>query len=148
MSRPPILDYQHRDYRPAPSGRPIFSLTAFIACALAVALGSAFLLGFVPFFEATFRDFKATLPAFTQGYLAFARGFRAFGWAPAALVPVAWGFLTPLLFAGRLDSSPAQRRTRRFFAIRLAMVALMIFLAISALALFLPLVSLVQSLTK
>jgi len=147
-NEPTPLDYRAPHDAPR---RPVFSVAAFLASAAVVAVLLLDLLVIVPRFEEIFRDFGTKLPAITQLLLDVSRVLADSGrWVVLAMMPLAIGFLAPLLGPVRIaDDSPTRdrppRRRHRSMTLVLMSIALCVILAVTIVALALPMLSLINA---
>jgi len=131
------------NYSPITERRPMFSASALMVM-LWIAAGLWVSAVVAQRFEATFRNFKTTLPLLTVMLLSFSHLFlNDFGWVLILLAVVVVPFLWANLFPAPDD--PFARRMRRRW-LRLAVgLLLVMWLLFVVMGLFAPMISLVQS---
>lgn len=140
------LDYRSPNTAPP---RELFSVQAFLAAAFVATVLAIDLLFVVPPFEAIFKDFGTVLPAPTTWLLAASRFAARGGWVILIVFPVIAGFLGALRRA-RVPAADVQSE-RRGWLRRMSLLGLLVLLAVSAIvvvtmiALFLPMISLIQA---
>jgi hypothetical protein len=138
-----LMNPQPLNYSPPQLGRPIFSTGAFVAVLImgAVVTATAITAGR---FEPVFRDFHTDLPVSTVILLSLSRIFlHDFGWL---IIPLAL-FVVPLLWAAAFPppEDPTQRRIRHRWLRLAATVFIMLWVLFTVIALFAPMISLIQS---
>ena len=123
--------------------RQVFSVMAFLVVGIPIVCLLLVMIFVIPKFEAIFADFGTRLPAITQFLIDVARICARFGWLPAALFPLAAGFVFPLFVQPDLRHAHA----RVLIALLLVLVMLLATLLILIIALFMPMLSLIQNIS-
>lgn len=136
MPAPTRLDYESAN--PMSRGR-IFSFAAFFYSGLMLAIILVAMRVIVPAYQNIYRDFHAQLPSLTRAYIAVARLLTGIPWPVLLAVPLSIGFVVGL-FTPR-PRSPATRR----WALRLASLLMILFLATTILAMAMPMVHLIEA---
>jgi type II secretory pathway component PulF len=123
---------------------PIFYLIYLALTLFPVVTVLVFLLRVLPAFKDVFKDFKSTLPKFTEHMLELSdMVVYSGGWIAILLVALAVPIL-PARWSAR-QSSRMTRFNRVFLAFNVLFLFNLILLSLGATALFLPLVKLVRS---
>ena len=146
---PTPLDY--RSPQAAPT-RGVFNEPACYAGLIVSLVLLLDLLFVVPRFETIFKDFGTKLPALTQWLLDASRWTSRGLWIVFLVLPVAMGFLVARVQPVAPEPThpgetrlPRRRRPGSWWIFRLAMLGILIIILVTVLALFLPMISLIQS---
>jgi type IV pilus assembly protein PilC len=120
------------------------SIPMTISLAALAAVVSLVMLVVVPKFEDIFKDFKAELPGMTKWFLSASRWFGGYGWVLLWLLPI----LAPIAIT-RLRRRPGYVRSPMPLAISISLtvLAIMAILITSYVALMLPMVDLLQTIS-
>jgi hypothetical protein len=140
LTTPPTLEYG----RPPPAeGRTRDYVAHLIRWALVAGTVAVVLAGIVPRFEQIFRDFKIQLPWPSQFLLTLSHWFvHDMGWLALAPLPFLLAYLMSLP-----GGTPRERRKVRHWERLLAFLIVAIFLVYVVMALFMPLISLIQAMS-
>jgi type II secretory pathway component PulF len=141
----PTLEYRSPH---SAAARPVFSVPAFVASGAVVAVLLLDLLVVVPRFGAIFRDFAAPLPGITELLLSVSRFFAGGAWVVFLVLPVVIGFLAALLAPAQPAVEPSEgRRRRRTISLMYLLMTLAIaaILLVTIVALFMPMIALVNA---
>ena len=110
------------------------------------------LLFVVPRFEAIFKGFGTKLPALTEWLLIASRWTRGGLWVLFVVLPVPFGFLVALVQPVRPEPedpgdvrAPRRRRPSTRWLFRLVALAIVLIALVTVLALFLPMIALIQA---
>jgi type II secretory pathway component PulF len=140
----PPLDYRS----PQISRRPVFSVPVFLACSLVAAVLLVDLLVIAPMFRVVFLDFAILQPKVTEWLLLLSRAARKGGWALIVVLPVVAGFLAatipPPPPATSAGDRPRLRRMSRLALLPLIAIAIATIVLLTVVALFLPLLKLIE----
>lgn len=147
MTRPPsIHSLGYREPSPA-RGRMLFSFSVFVTTASLLVLYAGFFLIVVPQMQRLYADFKVGLPGFTALFLGMARWMNPWGLVALALVPFALAVIVPLMLPSpTVDEPLADVRAARRWAL-LIRILLLLLLGAMAAAMFIPMLSLIDSIT-
>ena len=128
--------------------REPFSVAGFVG-GLIVTVGLAIILLLVaPRCEQVFKDFGMKLPIATVVVLSLGRFTRAGGWMLLPLIPVITGFLFALIGSPShqtIADAQVRHRLRRMWATRLTIFTVLLIGLVTALALFMPMISLIRA---
>jgi len=128
-------------------GRMLFSWSVFVTTASLLVLYAGFFRVLVPQMERVFAAFKVRLPVITVVVLSIGRWMKPWGMIGLALIPPALAVLVPLMVpSSTIDEPLADLRAARRWAI-LIRILLLLLLAAMAAAMFMPLLSLIDSIT-
>jgi type II secretory pathway component PulF len=146
---PTPLDYRSPQ---AATRRAVFCVAAFVASGAVATVLLLVLLVLLPPFEQIFKDFGTKLPAVTQVLLDLSRWTRRGAWVALVVLPVVTGFVVALLDD---PAAPTQadvdvvatrrRRPVRLWSFRLASLAIAVILILTTLAMFMPMISLIEA---
>jgi len=138
---PPTLEYAPRRPR---TGRGWDYLAHLIRWLLVGGVFAIVLAGVVPRFEQLFRDFKLQLPWSSQLLLALSRWFvNDYGWVPAVPLPFLLAYLLSLP-----GHTPQEKRKVRRWERLLAFLLIAAFLVYVIVALFMPMISLIEAISS
>ena len=149
---PTPLDYRSPQRLPS---RGVFNEAACYAGIIVAMVLLVDLLFIVPRFETIFKDFAVKLPVMTQWLLIASRWARGGLWVLFLVLPVLFGFVVAMV--QRLGPEPdglaeahASRRRRlgSWWMFRLAMAAILAIALVTVLALFLPMITLIQAVSE
>ena len=128
-------------------GRMLFSWSVFVTTFSLLVLYAGFFLIVVPQMERVFADFKISLPLATGAVLKLGRWMNPWGAIGLILVPPALAVLVPLMVPSPTTDEPlADVRSARRWAM-LIRIFLLLLLGAMAAAMFMPMISLIDSLT-
>jgi type II secretory pathway component PulF len=120
-----------------------FYVLYFFFTLIPFSLVTIFFLGVLPRFKEVFKDFKTALPALTEMLLSFGDWFNSGLWLPFLLLALLLPLLPAWLTARSRDRG--NRFMWAFLCFNLMFLFSLIVLSLAVLALFLPLIKLVQS---
>jgi type II secretory pathway component PulF len=144
---PGPLDYQSRLPSLQPPRRKMFSFFAMYVGAIFTAIVTVTLAFVEPKFERMFRDFGTRLPSYTLVFTRLSLNFvRYFLWLPFWMLPIAFGFCFPLMM--KPDASVSEQKRARRIVIRVALLATSLFILITFLCLFKPLIDLLEAVSR
>lgn len=128
-------------------GRMRFSWTVFITTAYIVGIYAAFFLIAVPHMQQLYVSFKVALPWSAALVLGLGRWMDPWGAIGLIALPPALAVLTArMLPVPSVDDPMADRRAARWWA-RGIRIALLLLLVLMALAVFMPMVTLIQGIS-
>jgi type IV pilus assembly protein PilC len=149
---PTPLDY--RSPQSAPT-RGVFNEAACYAGIIIAMVLLVDLLFVVPRFEAIFKDFGTKLPVMTEWLLIASRWTRGGLWVLFVVLPVPFGFLVALVQPVGPEPeesgdvrTPRRGRPRRWWIFRLVALAIVVIALVTVFALFLPMITLIQAVSK
>ncbi len=139
MTKTPPIDYATPQPR---ARREITSVPLMLALAVPTIALYVAALAIVPAFVRIFADFKLDLPAIAVFTLSFARWMKGWGWTVLWAVPV----VLPLVLTqlGASSHPGANRASRVLWSLNLGLSLTLVVVVWLGLALFLPMVQLVQ----
>ena len=145
------------DYR-SPQRLPPRGVFNEAACYAGIIIGMVLLLDLlfvVPRFEPIFRDFGTKLPVMTEWLLTASRWTRGGLWVLFLVLPVALGFVVarvqpvgPEMEDPDDVQTPRRRRPRTWWPFRLVAFAILIIALVTVFALFLPMITLLEAVSK